>query len=445
MRGKTRRAFLSVATGISAGVGLLVTSGCTSQKAVDASFVVRQWQSTIGDLNIDAVYPPRQINVGDVFLVYQPKAGFTPPDLCYGKVQSYFRMTSIDVRNIIKKDWQKHINLPPQQELTKPADIFKTPTTYTHLPVAAFPGFNVVNISKSDLAAAFPVNVFRIFFGAAFSDQTALSMSIPSALSVELPAADAVGSLANFCLRSATADMCKPESPTIQMLSQNFPCYEANNYDLEILFVTTVFYAQQIDYSYSNDSASAFSTAVSPLAVVSSGSTAPSAKSATASSSEGGTTINVNVNGGSNVATASGVSSSPSCATPAAAKAPAGAAAPGAAAPGAAAPGAAAPGAAAPGAAAPGAAAPGAAAPGDTSGCQGSKTTATSGTPTSTSAASELQAVDDKLTALNKQLSGMSFGGTVTVESASEIGTVLKQTFPYPVAIGYRALKFRLE
>jgi hypothetical protein len=352
--------------------------GCTAHTAVDPHLVVGQWQKTIEYLNIYAVYPPRLVNVGDVFLVpvsRDPQAAVAEVS---GPVNNSVRLTSVDVRGIVKKDWQKHLNLPATPlnstgtainlpaSSTGAADVFKTRSTFTTLPVAAFPGLNVVHISQGDLGAAFPINVFKTVIAAAFSDQMALSISIPSAFSVELPMADAYTRFVRFCESRATRTMCSPNSKLVDNVAATMNGYDPATDDLDILFVTTVYYAQQIQYSFSHDSASAFSAAVSPLATLDNQAAAGASVSDTsgASAAAGGAAVNVSV--------------APS-ADPAAA------------------------------------------------------------------AAANLQAVNDRIAAINQRLSGMTAGGTVTVASADSQGTVLNQIFPYPVAIGYSAIKFRIK
>ena len=53
-----------------------------------------------------------------------------------------------------------------------------------------------------------------------------------------------------------------------------------------------------------------------------------------------------------------------------------------------------------------------------------------------------MQALEAKVAALNQQLGPA--GGTATIASVSEQGTVLQQTFPSPVAIGYRGFAIQL-
>jgi hypothetical protein len=357
--------------GCIAFVGL---SGCTSNAPVDPRFVVGQWKKTIEDLNIYAVYPPRQINVGDVFLVPISRDPQAPAAEVAGPVNNSVRLTSVDVRGILKRDWQKHLNLPATSQTADAAktgttDVFKTRSTFSNLPVAAFPGLNVVHISEGDLGAAFPINLFKTVIAAAFSDQMALSISIPSAFSVELPMADAYNRFVKFCESRTTGTMCSPSSKLVNNVAATMNGYNPATDDLDILFVTSVYYAQEIQYSFSNASASAVSAAVTPLATL--GNQPAAGGSANdnsgASSLQGGTAVNVSV-------------------VPAA-------------------------------------------------------------DPTAIAAAdnANLKAANDQVAALTKQLSGITNGGTVTVASADSQGTVLNQTFPYPVAIGYSAIKFLIK
>ena len=52
----------------------------------------------------------------------------------------------------------------------------------------------------------------------------------------------------------------------------------------------------------------------------------------------------------------------------------------------------------------------------------------------------DLAAVQAQLADVQQKLSGVGAGGTISVASVTNQGTVLRQTFPYPIAIGYRAL-----
>jgi hypothetical protein len=353
-------------------VVFLVLSGCSLNTAVDPHLVVHQWTRSIQDLNIYAVYPPRLVNVGDVFLVPVSRDPQAPVAEVSGPVNNSVRLTSVDVRSMVKRDWQKHLNLPATSvnsegtgiNLSAPAgtaDMFKTRSTFTNLPVAAFPGLNVVHISQGDLGAAFPISVFKTVIAAAFSDQMALSISIPSALSVELPMADAYNRFVRFCESRATRAMCSPNSRLVDNVAATMNGYHPETDDLDILFVTTVYYVQQIEYSFSHDSASAVSAAVSPLATLNGTSVSDTSGPSAAA---GGAAVNVSV-----------------------------------------------------------------APPTD---------------PTA-AAAANLQAVNAKIAEINQQLSGTTAGGTVTVAAADSQGTVLKQIFPYPVAIGYSAIKFRIK
>ena len=410
-----------------------------------------------------------------------------------------------------------------------------------------------MNITEGDAGVAFPIHLFRIFLGGAFEDQLALSISVPSAQLVELPAIDAFGVLNNFCRSPKTNQYCEgpdwnaingsiindPITFVVKQYVDQFSINE-NDYDLALIFVTDVLYAQQIQYSYSTENGSAFSAAVTPIAALSSQTKASGATATSQTASEGGTTINVN--GGAVTATATNGGAT-ACATPAAKTdtTPQDHAAPtkpdttkeeqavtdaqaaakkaddakkaadakvtsaqtkldddrtalGKASPAnrdklaaavkddqsklEAAANAAdpldaaalkadkaltdaknalataqkpAPAAPAPAAPAPGAPAPEpkpAPKPADQSaaqdnGCQTNKPpTNNVGAGTIADAEARIQALEAKLAALNQQLGPA--GGTVTIASVTEQGTVLQQTFPSPVAIGYRGFDLDL-
>jgi hypothetical protein len=511
-----------------------------------------------------SMFPPRDAMPGDVYLFFaktnEALSALSPDDLAKEKEKAetryYFRLTRLDVRTLLRRDWQKRLNLPttPQNASGKPIDVFTTQKTFTTLPTAAFIGYNIVNITEGEAGVAFPIHLFRTFFGGAFEDQLALSISVPSAQLVELPAIDAFNVFKNFCYGAKTKLYCEepnlaeldtprvfdnPVTFVAQQYKDQFG-FDPNYYSLGLIFVTDVLYAQEIQYSYSTENGSAFSAAVTPIAALSNQTKASGATATSQTASEGGTTINVN--GGAVTATATNGGAT-ACATPAAktdqtptkpditalqqsvaqseaaaktaedtkttadndvtsaqadaakattaddkkkaqtnlttkqaaaktakeiastaeqtltnakkalAAAQKAAEQPAAAAPGAhpadAAPAADAAAAAVPGAhpadAAPAANAAAAAKGAQDNGCGTTKPSTNAGSsPSNPTVEAEalVQALEAKVAALNQQLGPA--GGTATIASVSEQGTVLQQTFPSPVAIGYRGFTIEL-
>ena len=158
--------------------------------------------------NFTAVFPPQDAMVGDIYLVFaMPKeqlAKLSPGGASKrarkSEKREYSRLTRLDVRTLLKSDWQKRINLPStsQGASAKPVDIFKTQTNFTTLPTAAFIGYNIVNITEGDAGVAFPIHLFRTFLGTAFENQLALSISAPSLSSSSCPGSMRFVSSINF-------------------------------------------------------------------------------------------------------------------------------------------------------------------------------------------------------------------------------------------------------
>jgi hypothetical protein len=279
--------------------------------------------------NFSAVFPPQDVMPGDIYLAFQRKSGQTTnpnsPEIHTDRPPFFFRLTRLSVKSILKNDLLKRINLPStaQGVPNKPIDIFSTQKSITTLPTAAFIGYNIVNITEGDAGVAFPIHLFRTFLGGAFEDQLALSISVPSAQLVELPAIDAFNVLKDFCRSPKTNQYCEgpdwnaingsiindPITFVVKQYVDQFSINE-NDYDLALIFVTDVLYAQSIQYSYSTENGSAFSAAVTPIAALSSQTKASGATATTQTASEGGTTINVTggattiTNGGATACTA---------------------------------------------------------------------------------------------------------------------------------------------
>jgi hypothetical protein len=315
----------------SAALVLLGLGGCTSKVALEPGYVEGRWAQTMDFYNFTAVFPPRDVMVGDLFLVFRKSdkqlAQLSQAEQAEEKRQEnqrfFFRLTRLDVRSLIKTDWQKRINLPStgQSGSSKPVDIFATQKNFTTLPTAAFIGYNIVNITEGQAGVAFPVHLFRTFLGGAFEDQLALSISVPSAQFVELPAIDAFNTMIGFCGSPRTKKYClepnwtefdrndinDPVTYVVRQYTDQFgvDLSDPSKYKIALIFITNVLYAQSIQYSYSTENGSAFSAAVTPIASLSSGQTKASGATATSqTASEGGMTINVT--GGSPTATNGG-------------------------------------------------------------------------------------------------------------------------------------------
>ena len=123
----------------------------------------------------------------------------------------FFRLTRLNVKSLSQERLAKKDQFTIDQRKAgrvKPIDIFATQKNFTTLPTAAFIGYNIVNITEGQAGVAFPIHLFRTFLGGAFEDQLALSISVPSAQFVELPAIDAFNLINNFCSSPKTKKYC---------------------------------------------------------------------------------------------------------------------------------------------------------------------------------------------------------------------------------------------
>jgi hypothetical protein len=93
---------------------LVGLSGCTS-KVVDPGFVPGRWAETMQHYNFHSIFPPQDAMPGDVYLFFaktnEALSALSPDDRAKEKANAetryYFRLTRLDVRKLIKRDWQK--------------------------------------------------------------------------------------------------------------------------------------------------------------------------------------------------------------------------------------------------------------------------------------------------------------------------------------------------
>jgi len=53
----------------------MLLGGCASSpEKTDPTFVAERWSETLAAFNIDAVFPPRYVQPGDIFLIMAPES-----------------------------------------------------------------------------------------------------------------------------------------------------------------------------------------------------------------------------------------------------------------------------------------------------------------------------------------------------------------------------------
>jgi hypothetical protein len=446
---------------------------CACAQNIDPSFVAQRWSETLSGYNIDSVFPPRVLNVGDIFLVSVPPEGYVDdPKRTYSRRS--MKLATIDVRPLLKSTYQNYLQIPKGNAPTSSMDIFAVPPIISRVPPTAYPGFSIVNITQGELGAAFPINIFKVFFGAAFANELAMSISIPDAEDIELPGLDAYDAIVDFCNSpTKSRGVCYLNSARMQyLLSQISRPGDPPNMRPFVLFIQHVYYANSIDYSYATSNAVAASVAAQ--AAVASGGTGAKTQGTSPTNyvtpppqipapPEVSTTVNVTTGGTTTINCVS--PSNPASAPASQQSRDEGGGLPPAQQPGGTpnnAPG------AAKGPGTPPAAQQPSGGPNNAANAGGVRTnpqkgaittstdpckTTTSPAPRNTStpaptsttsvdatARKDLAAVQAQLSDLQQKLAGVGAGGMLTIASVTEQGTVLQQTFPYPIAIGYRAL-----
>lgn len=237
-------------------------TGCSAPRKIDPGFVADRWSTTLRAFNIDPIFLPRQVHLGDIYLAGDSALQDESDANRWKRRTMYLGRAA--VQQAIVNDTKTRLNLPLTSNGKPSANIFEAPSTTTALRPVAFPGFNVSEIRESDLAAAFPLNLFRAVFGASKSSELVMAISIPSAEYEEVPALEAWDKLAQFCWKEDEEPVCAASNPVIRHLFNNLKLPNDTAALIpKIGIVTSVYYTREINYFYNTGRASAFGATAS--------------------------------------------------------------------------------------------------------------------------------------------------------------------------------------
>jgi len=379
----------------------LPLAGCSTPHKIAPGFVADRWSTTLRAFNIDPIFLPRQIHLGDVYLAGEPR-GAPENDANRWRRRTIY-LGRADVFAAIEKDTRSRLRLPGTSAPASGDNVFAPPATVTALRPVAFPGFNVSEVRESDFAAAFPVKLFRALFGAFRRGEMVMSINIPSAEYEEVPAVAAWEQLGQFC-SSSTPSVCAASSPALRTMFENMKLPNDTQPLLpKIGIVTSVYYVRQINYFYNTGHSSAFGASASrplptpvPLAVPGTATTSAPAPAEPAGATDSSTPAAIAA------ATNPAVKAVPSAGATIPAAAPAN--------------------------------------PSANPSANPAKPEQSAADQTTAALRARVDAMQKRLDELQKQTEGTDRYGAIRVVSETNEGTTLIQTFEKPVAIGYRAI-----
>jgi hypothetical protein len=393
----------------------LLVGGCSAPRKIDPDFVADRWSMTLRAFNIDPIFLPRQVHLGDVYLSGEPD-GDPVSDANRWKRRTIY-LGRADVREAIFNDTRSRLRLPGTSVRNSSDNVFEAPATTTLLRPVAFPGFDISEIRESDLAAAFPVKLFRALFGASRTSELVMSVSIPSAEYEEVPALAAWEKFGEFCWKKDSEPVCSANNPVLRHLFNTLKLpNDTRKLIPKVGIVTSVYYVRQINYFYNTGRAAAFGASASlPASASAPQASGAAPKPASDAAAETATaTASASASGTPSVGTgkpAAGTAATASTASPK-----------------------------------PGTGkdsltdtSTGTSAEASAAGEAGNTTPASASTETARLHA-QVQVLQKRIDALQQAADGADKYGAIRVVSSTSEGTALSQTFEQPVAIGYRAL-----
>ncbi|WP_186178563.1 hypothetical protein [Burkholderia gladioli] len=243
-------------------LGLLILmivflGSCSSSRPIDTSFVAERWRNSIASFNLDAVFPPRHMEPGEIYLVMQPPAHLDDTAKKYRYHRKALYLGRPDVRRSMELEADTTLHFPANNGTGITSNVF-APLQKKQLSPVGFGGVNISEVTEADLGISFPVRAFRAIFGAAGGSSLVMSISIPKGEEMKMGAMDAYDSLAAFCWPKDGTDKCDISAPQMRMAIASITDTSAPQTEIPtIVIVTQVFYARDIEYTYTTSGGAA--------------------------------------------------------------------------------------------------------------------------------------------------------------------------------------------
>ncbi|HEV7369376.1 hypothetical protein [Arenibaculum sp.] len=241
----------------------------------DPGFVAREWDSSMRELNIYPLFPPREdVQVGDLYVVLaDAKDG--PQDIDYGTPGIW--LDSLLTRDLVEAFYDARANLPqglpaalgpdgnpvaaggsavtptPLSQVvsaTPPDNAYRSADPLGRLRLVQFPAFSLALLDESQIGLAAPSLLGGLLGGIGDSDDLNLSLSVPQAESYALPANALIDLLQKQC--AAGKPVIDPARVALAGDMLRRPGDATGTPVLTV--ISEVFYTRTLDYTFSRQS-----------------------------------------------------------------------------------------------------------------------------------------------------------------------------------------------
>ncbi|TWA63731.1 hypothetical protein FBZ82_11211 [Azospirillum brasilense] len=217
--------------------------GCGS---MPKGYVTQQWAENMAQLRIYPVLPlTEDFMVGDVFLASLPPVGDGDPGL-----RPPHRLDSINVVNTLNTYYQGRPIWPSKSDdagksvPSATGSIFEKSGAAHRLRRVQFPGFTFARLSAADLGIAAPVSGIAAILGGSWSSDLSVSISVPQAEYVGLPALETMNAFHSHCKNSwKDLDLNDVRSLASMIDPKGVPT---------IIVVNEVYYTREISFVFSS-------------------------------------------------------------------------------------------------------------------------------------------------------------------------------------------------
>lgn len=244
-------------------VGLLMKWSTHHQVPTDVESVASDWNTNIGRLGIESIYPPQEdFQVGDIFAVITDTGhALQPSETLAGRS---VRIWHTDMRSDIEDTYSELPIFP--DTLSRPTDandvwrqaqlndsVFAAAPHPRHsLPLVTFPAFSIGHARRADVGLGWAESAFSGLFGASGSSDDTIELKIPFAETYGVPSILATGTLRFFCREHKPA--CADPQLRAQLSTLVGDVIWNKAIKVEVMLVNRVYLARSIEEIHQSDS-----------------------------------------------------------------------------------------------------------------------------------------------------------------------------------------------
>jgi hypothetical protein len=241
--------------------------------SADPDALANEWDATVAQFGVSPVFPPQEdLRVGDLFAVL---GDGSPEERLKLKASRAIKLDHLSEADaLLKSVYTRVIVLPKTPDATSPTSdkisqaecdpgCFET-VALKQLPLVVFPTIKTSRAQKSRLQIGLLDTISTALFGGTHDESESVGISIPYVESYGLGSFQASGILNAYCANPDRPHLCdeKKVREQLYMITGGNAWDKINGTDLYrypvyLVFISSVYLARTINYTFSSDSSTA--------------------------------------------------------------------------------------------------------------------------------------------------------------------------------------------